>query len=148
MAVLKALGIDNTLWIHLACFLVSYAAITMLIIKPYLAALHEREKRTVGGEETATRLIEEATAIHTQYEQKARHINDEIKSVYDQSRMLANKESDRLLTEARENSDAILEQARAEIGREVQGARKILSSEIPAVSSAIASKLAGKEISL
>lgn len=148
MEIFRSLGVDGTLWIHLACFLICYVALTQLILKPYMAALKEREKRTVGNEEHAVRLVEEANQLHSEYEQKARAINSQIKGSYDESRTVAMREYDRLVQAAREDAHKLLEGARAEIGREVQTARKTLSTEVPAVAAAMASKLAGKEISL
>lgn len=148
MEILKSLGVNSTLWIQLLCFLVSYFALTSLVLKPYMAALREREKRTIGSEEAAVRLIEETTDLHAVYEQKAKMINSKIKSFYDQSRVEATKEYDRLVEAARLESAALLEQSRQDIGRQIQSAKAKLTTEIPAVGSAIASKLAGKEIGL
>lgn len=148
MEIFKSLGVDSTLWIHLACFLISYVAMTQLILKPYMAALLEREKRTVGSEEHAVRLVEEANQIAADYETKAREINAKIKASYDESRGVATKEYDRLVSAAREESQKLVESSRGELGREVQSARKVLSGEVPSVAAAVASKLAGKEISL
>lgn len=148
MEILKSLGVDSTIWIHLACFLISYVALTRLILKPYMAAQKEREKRTVGGEQNAVRIIEEANDLHSEYEQKARSVNSQIKGFYDQSRTTAMKEYDRLVEAARAEANQLLEASRTEIGAEVLTARRTLSADIPAVATAIASKLAGKEISL
>ena len=97
MELLKSLGVNSTLWYQLACFIVSYLALSNLILKPYMAALHERENRTVGGEETAIRLIEEASHLHAELEQKARAIHASVKHVYDSSRTEAMAEYDRTI---------------------------------------------------
>ena len=148
MQILTSLGIDHTLWIQLACFIVSYLAIANLIMKPYMAALKERELRTLGGEENAVRLIEEANQLGADYEQKARAINNEIKGFYDRSRHEAMAEQETLVQSARTEATGTLDTAREKISSEIQAARKTLSAEVPAVGAAIASKLAGKEISL
>lgn len=148
MELLKSLGVNSTLWIQLACFIVSYIAFTSLVLKPYMAALREREKRTVGNEETAVRLIEQTNSLHADYEKKAKAINSEIKGVYDQSRTDAMKEYDKLVAMAREESSSLLDQSRTEISAAIQKARQTVMAEVPAVSTAIASQLAGKEISL
>ena len=148
MAILNSLGVNGTIWIHLACFIVSWAAVSQLILKPYMKALTEREKRTVGSEETATRLIEEANALHSDYEKKARAINSQIKGLYDEARTAAMNEYDRLVDAARAEAMKLLEASRKQISTEIQSARKTLSAETPAVAAAIATKLAGKEISL
>ncbi len=148
MEILNSLGVNGTLWIQLGCFLISYVALTQLILKPYLAALREREKRTVGNEESAVRMLEETNHLYGQYEKKARSINAEMKAQYDQTRAKAVAEHDRLVEAARADANKLLESARAKITTEIQSARKTLSAEVPAISAAIATKLAGKDISL
>lgn len=148
MELLKSLGVNSTLWIQLACFIVSYLAFTTLVLKPYMAALREREKRTVGNEETAVRLIEQTNSLHAEYEKKAKAINSEIKGVYDKTRSEAMKDYDQLVSKAREEATGLLEQSRTEISTAIQKARQTVLAEVPAVSTAIASKLAGKELSL
>lgn len=147
MEILTALGVDKTLWIHLVCFFVSYLALSQLIFKPYLRAYEEREKRTVGNEEHAVRLVREAGDLQGQYEQKAKVVNAQIKSAFDASRVDAGKRYESLVLAAREEAQKLLESSRAQLAKEIQSARKALSAEIPAVSSAIASKLAGKDLS-
>ncbi len=148
MNILSSLGVDWTFFVHLVCFGISYIFLTQLVLKPYAKALEEREKRTVGNEETAVRLIEEATRLQTTYEQKARALNAEIKHYFDRARLEANAKYDELVNQARAEANDILRTAKATLEKEVQAARKSLGEEIPAISSAIASKLAGKEISL
>lgn len=148
MDILNSLGVNNTLWIQLVCFLVSYAALTQLVLKPYLAAMHEREKRTVGNEEAAGRLLEEAGTLYSQYETRARAINTEMKAQYDAARLAATKQAESIMAGARGEASQLLESSRQKITTEVQGARKSLSNEIPAIGAAIATKLAGKDITV
>ncbi len=148
MEIFRQLGVDSTLWIHLACFLVSYVFLSQLIMKPYLRAFEEREKRTVGSEETAVRLVEEANDLQTQYALKARELNTQMTSFYNDARQAAQKQSESIVSKARDQATALLQGNREQISSEVQKAQKTLSAEIPAVGAAIASKLAGKDLSL
>lgn len=145
---MKQLGVNSTFWYQLACFLISYVAFTQLILKPYMQALKEREKRTVGNEEMALKLTEQTGDLTAEYEKKARAINAEMKGQYDQNRSEAMKEYERLVHAAREDVAKKLTVSRAHIAKEIQSARQALSAEVPNVSATIASKLAGKEISL
>ena len=147
VSLLSSLGVNQTIWIQLGCFLVSYVSLTELVFKPYMKAYHERENRTVGGEETAIRIIEEAQELTSSYEKKAREMNSQIKHVYDQKRLEAMKDYETVLAAARESSASLIEADREKVKTEVEAARKTLSAEIPAVSSAIASRLAGKDLS-
>jgi len=146
--ILRQLGVDSTLWVHLACFLVSYFALYFLILKPYLAAFIEREKRTVGSEEAAVRLVEEANDLQTQLALKSRELNAQMKAFYDEARATAQKQSDEIVGRARTQAAALLQQNRDQISSEVAKAQKTLQAEIPSVGAAIASKLAGKDLSL
>lgn len=148
VSLLHALGVDQTIWIQLACFLVSYLALTQLVFKPYMKAFHERENRTVGNEESAVRIIEEAQVLTGSYEKKAREINSQIKHIYDLKRSEAMKDYEALIQTARDNSSDAIESAREKIKTEVESARKKLALEIPAVSAAIASRLVGKDLSV
>lgn len=146
MEILTVLGVDSTLAIHLACFFVSYVALSQLIFKPYLRAYEEREKRTVGNEERAVHLIQEANDLQLQYEQRAKVINAQIKTAFDGSRGDAQKEYERLVQGSREEAQKSIEHSRAHLTREIQATRAALAAEIPTVSAAIASKLAGKDL--
>ena len=148
MALLTSLGIDSTLWIHVACFAVAYLALSTLVFKPYLRALAEREKRTIGGEEQAAQLMGEADAINAEYEMKAKAVTASIRAEYETNRVQAIKESETLIAAARTEATVLLEKSRARIATEIKSAKSLLSAEVPAITSAIASKMAGKEISL
>jgi F0F1-type ATP synthase membrane subunit b/b' len=147
MELLRSLGVNSTFWIQVGCFIVSFLSLTQLVFKPYLRAHHEREKRTVGNEETATRLIQEATDLHHQYEQRAKTVNSQIKSAFDASRGEAQKEYDVLVQNARQQAQSLIEESRQALSTQIQAARKQLSADIPSVSVAIASRLAGKDLS-
>lgn len=148
MALLKSLGIDSTLWIHVLCFAVAYLSLSNLIFKPYMKALAEREKRTIGGEEQAAQLMNETGEISSEYEIKAKAVSAAIRAEYETHRLAAVKESETLIAAARTESQQLLEKSRTRISSEVSAARERLSAEVPSITSAIASKMAGKEISL
>lgn len=146
MELLKALGVDSTWWIHLACFMTAYLALSQLVFGPYMRAFQERERRTVGNQEDAVRLIGEAEQLTGEFDQKAKAINGEIKRIYDQRRAEALQEYDRAVQSARDEAGAILAKARERIATELQNARRQLLTEAPGIASAISTKLAGKEL--
>lgn len=147
MELLTSLGVDKTFWYQAACFLVSFLALTQLVFRPYMRALHERENRTVGNEETATKLVQEAHDLQTQYETKAKQVNSQIKQAFDASRANAQKEYDTLVLSAREEAVRLIDESRVQLMSQIQAARKAVAAEIPGVSLAIASRLAGKDMS-
>lgn len=146
MEILSALGINSTIWIQLACFLVSYVALTQLVFKPYMAAFRERQIRTVGNEDFAQRLLQETAELQTQYELRARELNNETKAIFDKTRVEAMREYDKTISSAREETTQLLAKNRARIAQAIQEAQAEMMREAPQVGVAIASKLMGKEI--
>ena len=146
MELLKSLGIDSTLWSHLACFLVAYLALSTLVFRPYLRAFQEREKRTLGNEEDAVRLIAEAHELSQAYALRAKAMNAQIKEIYEAHRTEAAREFERAVGEARAEAGAVLAAARERIGGEILAVRRALLADMPTVSAAISTKLAGKEL--
>lgn len=147
MEILHSLGVDWTLFVHLVCFGISFFFLSTFVLKPYMRAMHEREKRTIGSEEAAARLIEEANKLQEQFEKKAKALNTEIRGFFDKSRTEAMAEYDKMVSGARTEATTILKNAQAEVESQIAATRKALAQEVPAVAAAIATKLAGKEIS-
>ncbi|MCB0392370.1 MAG: ATP synthase F0 subunit B, partial [Bdellovibrionales bacterium] len=113
--------------------------------KPYNKAYEERVRKTEGNQNLAEQAIEETKTLELEYEQKARSINKEFKSIYDASKTAALHEYDRLVSEARESAKKTIEANRKKISNELEKAKNDLAKEIPTVSQTIVSKLIGKE---
>jgi F0F1-type ATP synthase membrane subunit b/b' len=146
LSIKNSLGFNESLFVHLACFAVSYISLYLLVYKPYSQALLVRRARTVGQEEAADKMNEEAVQLQTRFEAKAKSLNVEINKFYEESRASASREYDRIVDAAQTKTGEILKSARAQLGKETAAARDVLQRDIPSVGSAIATKLSGKEI--
>ncbi len=146
MEILTELGGNSTLWIQLGCFLIAFVALSQLIFKPYMAAHHERTQRTIGNEEAAGQILQDAAEIQIQYESRARELNDQTKQIFDQTRTAAMQDYDRVVNSARDQAAQILGQSRAEIAEGIKRLQADVFKEVPGVANVIASKLLGKEI--
>lgn len=147
LGILDTLKLNNTIWIQLGCFMVAYLAMSQLLFKPYYEAYRKRQERTVGGEETAEKLTQEALEMQESYEGKLRAVNAEFKTIYDQEKSEAQKSFNDKVAGARKEAEGVLEETRTQVATKVVDVQKDLEKEIPAISSAMASKLIGKEIS-
>lgn len=148
MELLSSLGINGTIWIHAVCFFVAYMALSNLVFKPYMRAHEAREARTIGSEEQAAKMLSQAAEISGEYELKAKEVSAAVRAEYERGRGAALKESEALVAAARAEATHAIEGTRTKIATEVQKAKTILAGEIPSITGAIASKMAGKEISL
>ena len=145
LGVLDQLKINNTIWLQLICFLITYFFISTLLIKPYYKAYLSRQARTIGNQEQAIKTTEEAEAQYLKYQEQARAINLEIKDIFDKSRKDAVQEQDRLVAGARAEGQKKIEAGRNEIATEFARARQDIQKEVADVSQLIRAKMLGKE---
>jgi F0F1-type ATP synthase membrane subunit b/b' len=143
----KSLGFDSTLAIHLVCFAISYISLYGLVFKPYSRALAARKAKTHGQEEAASKMLNETQSMQSEYEQKARALNQKISEVYETSKRSVAQDYDRVVEAAKAKTTTQLESAREKIAKESRSAREALTKDISSVGAAIATKLSGKEIS-
>ena len=145
-AVLTALGINNTLFIHFAIFMIAYLALSQLIFRPYLRALEERERRTVGSADLTAKIVEETESLRAEYQAKARQINSEIKAVMD----AAKKEALELYQTEVQLAQRIYSEKLDELKVRIESARKQslaqVDQEVDSVSRAISDRLLGRNV--
>ncbi len=146
MDILLAIGLDQTILAQFILFLITFIFLNTLVFKPYFAAFEERSSRTVGDQDLAEQVLEETKTLQLEYEQKARKLNLEHKTIYDESKTKALEKYDSIVSTARDKAKEIMEANRTVIKTEVDNARGQLTAELPAVSKSIATKLLGKEL--
>ena len=148
LSILESLELNQTVFVHFGIFLVVYLFLHFLIFKPYFNAFLERKKRTEGSQESAGQLLEDVKKLEGEYQEKARAYNSEYKTVYDNSRLEANKEQDRIIDSAKQKIKTNLENRRNKIEAELEMARKQLAEEVPGVSQAIVDSLSSEKATL
>jgi F0F1-type ATP synthase membrane subunit b/b' len=141
MAILHQLGINYTTIYCLVIFLTTFFVLKSLVFEPYYNALAEREKRTKGGEHSAKEIHQKTLEVKTLYESEARDLNSEVKSIFDESRLLATKEYSQLVNDARQNAEHYIEKVREQVGAEIKKASEQMKLEIPIVAQAITKKM-------
>ncbi len=144
MEILDQLHLNGTFFIQFVIFAFSYFALSNLVFKPYSAALEARENRTKGGEDLAFELQKKAEELRQQYEVKARQVSGNVKTIFDEYRLDANKEFESIVSAARKESQALVEAARQKVSVEIGDAKAKLQAEVPAVAQEISKKLLSK----
>lgn len=141
MELLQALGVDITVFFQFGLATLAFFSLSVIAFGPYTSALLSREQKTKGGEQAAEELTKQAQDLRSQFEVKARKINDEIKTIFDSYRAASNEESQALITKARAESQKLVDETRARVSIEVAEASKKMSQEVPQVAEAIKAKL-------
>lgn len=144
MAILDQLGLNQTVFFQLLIFLVTITVLSTVAISPYLAALKQRELRTVGGEAQTAEIQKKSADLQSKYETAARKINDEIRTIYDSFREQANQESEKIVSAARIESNSKMEKVRSQITLEIGEATKKAKEQAPELAQKILQKLLAK----
>ena len=147
LSILKQLGVDNSVWIQLVFFLISYAALSQLLFKPYMKNLDYRKKNTTGNAEEATRLNTAAENLAMDYQGQVKAQNAKAASIYDQLKAEGQAEEDRLVAGAKKQATQLLDETRKKIQTDMAAAKEGLKAQIPQISRQIASRVLGRELS-
>ncbi len=146
--ILTSLGVNHTIFYQLAIFLVVYIFLSQVLFKPYFAAFAQRKERTVGNQDKAESLLEDARRLEEAFASRAKEINDQIRAVYEQEKSQSLKTQEREMLAAREQAKATVEANRARIEDEIDRVQKELNVQAPLVSQAIVAQLLGKDLKI
>lgn len=141
MAILTQLGINHTTFYCFIIFIITFLFLKEFLFSPYYRAFEERESRTKGGEDQAKELLTKTSQMKQQFEEEARDLNSEIKSIFDETRGLATKEYEKVIYEARKQADLVIEETRTRVAGELKKAQDQLKLEAPSVALAITKKM-------
>lgn len=129
---------------QLGIFLFTYTVLLFAVFKPFTAAYEERLKRTKGSEEEVADFAQKRAELYAEYEVRARDVNNQIRTIYDDYRHEANKEYAKIVDEAKKQSAGIVETIRQKISSEIKLAQGQIKDQAPALAKQIANKLLKK----
>ena len=141
MAILHQLGINYTTFYCFLIFIFTFFFLKEILFRPYFIAFEERESRTKGGEENAKDPHSKTEELKLQFEEEARDLNAEIKSIFDETRGLATKEYEKVVYEARKQAEQVIEENRSRVSGEMKKAQEQLKLEAPGVALTITKKM-------
>ena len=146
MEILRQLGLDQTVWIQLGFFIVSYVFLSQFLFKPYQRNLQFRSKNTGGALDEAAQMSASNERLAMDYQGRMKKQNETAEQIYSQLKMEGAAEEDKLVAAAKESATKLLELARVQITNEVTAAKKQLEEQIPEMSEMIASRLLGRSV--
>lgn len=145
--IIETLHITSTLWIQFGLFFITFLFLTFLVFRPYYKAFEVRQEKTDGNQNTAAQMLVEADALYKDYQEAARGLNQEVKRIFDNLRLGAQKEVEQIISGSRKEAQQKIDSSAKEIGSQLESEKKKSLSEIPEISSLIRGKLLGKEMS-
>ena len=140
LEILTSLGIDSSFFYQFIIFFVAFIAMNFIVFRPYLKAHDERVRRTLGGQEEAKSLLDQAEKAEETYKAEAKKLNAKIKEIFSKSNNKAKDEVDSILAKAKEDADKQIEAGRKALSDSVSEARKAMETYIPDISEKIQNK--------
>jgi F0F1-type ATP synthase membrane subunit b/b' len=146
MNILDQLGINHTYFFQLGIFIFALIVLSQFVFKDFVDLLSKREEKSKGTEGIAAEEHKKAAELQRAYEDSARGLSGEIKTIFDSYRQQAAAEYESIVSKARQESMRLVEDTRQRVSAEIGDAAKSLKEEAPAVALAISGRLLSKEV--
>jgi len=138
---------DWTIVVQFGIFVFSLLVLNLVLFKPVLKTLEERDSRTRGNEDEAEALTKKTEIKVHSYE---RRMTAARQRASEERRKVAKEGADRereLLDAARSRAAKALDEAAAKVAEEKAAASRELTGQVQALAVEIASKVAGRPLS-
>lgn len=143
--ILTQLGVKSELFYYqLAVFAISFFILFYGVFIPFAKAHNERVNRTKGSEADADDFLKKKAELYVEFETKARDVNEQIKTIYDEYRSEANKEYEKIVSDAKGRSAAIIGEAKLKIQEEIKIIQGQIKEQAPALAKQINNKILKK----
>lgn len=139
--ILVALGVNKTVFAQFVIFIFAFVFLKYFIFSPYLAAFQERRKRTMGVSGVAKELQQEIDQLEAQFSKEARALNDQIKVVFEEKRVMAQKQTAEVVGAAQKNALEKLSVGKKETEAAYVSAKEQLKTFIPELGQTIQKRL-------
>lgn len=143
MEILLQLGANKTVFIQFVLFIITITFLTVYVFNPYFKAYDKRHMMTKGVDQVAFETQDEVKNLEQVYQQRAREINDKLKTIYDQAKNEATNSAARLIDEAKTASFAQTEKALEQINTQKANAEKQAQDISQDISQDIYNKITG-----
>ena len=140
------ISLDWTIVIQFGIFMLAVAILNLVLFKPVLKTIEERDSRTRGNEEEAQALSKKTEIKVHSYK---RRLSAARQRASDERRRIVKEGSDaekKRLEEARVSAVKIIEDAAAVVAKEKEEAKAALSGQVQALAVEIAGKIAGRKL--
>ena len=131
MEIFTNLGIDFTLFIQMALFLIVYLIVYPLVLKPLFEVYKQREALTLGDQEDKEKKLADIEILKNNYESKLRKLHLHIQDIFTKVKSETVKQCDQKILDAKQDVINMVDQTRQKIKSEQKSANQQLEKEIP-----------------
>ncbi len=137
---------DYTFFVQLANFLVLIIILNVLLFKPILKHLSERDTKIAKQHEDASGYAEKAQAIFQDFERELADARVKANQVYHSLQQEGMSRQRERLSQAKAEAQSMMEKARAQVSAESARAKETLEKEMAKLPGEIAAKLLGRPV--
>ncbi|MBM3463126.1 MAG: F0F1 ATP synthase subunit B [Armatimonadetes bacterium] len=130
-----------TLVIQIANFLILWIALDMVLYKPMLGAIAERQEKIKKAIDEAEAVNREALSLKEQYDAKLKEARQEAASIVNAAAVEGQALKSQLVAEGNEDKQRIIEKGHSEVSRERQEALSEVKGRVVNLSVDLASQL-------
>ena len=141
MEIFTKLGIDSTLFIQMAIFLVVYLIMHFLVFKPLFELYKHRETLVLGNQEDKEQKLAEIKKIKDEYESKLRKLHSQIQGIFTEVKSEATEDCSEKLLEAKRQVKNTITETRKQRQLEQQDTKEKLEKGIPQLASMAIDKI-------
>jgi len=143
LKILLQLGANSTVFIQFVIFIVAISFLTVFVYGPFFKAYDQRLQQTKGADQVAYETQDEAKKLDLIYKNKAREINEKIKSIFEESRKIGTEKAGETIAAAKNDVQAQTEKARTQVESQKASAQKDIATVSAEVANEISKKLSG-----
>ncbi len=138
--------INFTLIIQIINFLALIFLLNIVLYKPILKVLDEREQRIDGQQQQAKKVVEEGQALLGDYNQKLYAAKVDAMNAKNAARSEASNEANVIIEKARKEAEDIISQMQQQMASEISQAKKELEPELGVMAATIAQQIMGRKV--
>ncbi len=137
MASLNLIPDPQVLAVQVGVFLVNAVVIKKLFVEPYLRVNDRREAATIGGKDSALKMLDACETLTSEIETRLNSASDEAKRSREYTREKAQKQRTEIVKSAETEAKSVIAEVEATIKREIATER----AKIPQVVSALVNEV-------
>ncbi|HNQ85892.1 MAG TPA: ATP synthase F0 subunit B [Deltaproteobacteria bacterium] len=137
--------INFTLIIQIINFLALIYILNIVLYKPILKVLEERDQRIDGQQADAKKVVEDCQALMVDYNQKLYNAKVEAMNAKNAARNEASEQANGIINDARKKAEETISQMQEQMASEIAMAKKELEPELEVMAATIAQQILGRK---
>ena len=141
-----AMSADWSVAVVIVAFIILAILLNVLLFKPMMAVLEQREQRTQGVKEAVAALEEKSGTLEEDYKKRLQQARLKAVELRNSIRQEGEGASEEILTKAREESLKLMEDGKGKVYQMEEEARKDLNARAKALSLSVCQQVMGRQL--